>query len=259
MNWRIKKKIRALVAIKEMLNIMKSMGVLQKAVRSFKYKVILAQRCISSFLAVVHARLRVQQLQWATMHLAWAKAVAERQAKLNKTKLPATVSAVYQRLLGHYKSHHIRVPASMVRRYHNFIRSAALLPLVLDTNAEEVPCCTARMIVGQLKQQQKVARRQFISRQKVALAGNASIKEQEALLRIRMQARCLLCKVSVEEKMAHEESMLQLQRTYAKPPPFPSTMQKSSLLQMMSDYISQAAATAAASASVTLKMEVTGD
>ena len=242
-----------------MLNILKSMGVLQKAVRSFKYRVILGQRCISSFLAIARARLRVQQLQWATMHLAWAKAVAERQAKLKKTKMPITVSAVYQRLLGHYKSHHIRAPASMVKRYHNFMKSSVLLPLILDTNAEEVPCCTSLMIVGQLKQVQKELRRQFLTRRKLALAGNALIKEQETLLRIRMQARCLLCKVAVEEKMAYEESVLQLQRTYAKPPPFPSTMPKSSLLKLMSDYISQAAAAATASASVTMKMEVSGD
>jgi hypothetical protein len=106
---------------------------------------------------------------------------------------------------------------------------------------------------------QKELRRQFLTRRKLALAGNALIKEQETLLRIRMQARCLLCKVAVEEKMAYEESVLQLQRTYAKPPPFPSTMPKSSLLKLMSDYISQAAAAATASASVTMKMEVSGD
>lgn len=259
LNWRIKKKIWALAAIKEMLGILKSMGVLQRAVRSFKYRVILGQRCISSFLGVVKGRLRVQQLQWATMHLAWAKAVAERQAKLNKTKLPATISAVYQRLVGHYKSHHLRPPPHAVRRYNNFIRSSSLLPLILDTNPEDVPCCTALLVVGQLKQLQKDTRKQYIVRQKRALAGNATIKEQETLLRIRMQARSLLCKVSVEEKMAHEESVLQLQRTYAKTPPFPSTMPKPSLIQVMADYISPSAAMATASASVTLKMEVAGD
>jgi hypothetical protein len=259
LNWRIRKKIWALAAIKEMLGILKSMGVLQRAVRSFKYRVILGQRCISSFLAVVKGRLRVQQLQWATMHLAWAKAVAERQAKLNKTKLPATISAVYQRLLGHYKSHHLRPPPHAVRRYNNFIRSSSLLPLILDTNPEDVPCCTALLVVSQLKQLQKDTRKQYIQRQKRALAGNATIKEQETLLRIRMQARSLLCKVSVEEKMAHEESVLQLQRTYAKTPPFPSTMPKPSLIEVMADYISPSAAMATASASVTLKMEVAGD
>jgi hypothetical protein len=138
------------------------------------------------------------------------------------------------------------------------MKSSALLPLILDTNAEEVPCCTSLMIVGQLKHMQKELRRQFLARRKLALAGNALIKEQETLLRIRMQARCLLCKVAVEEKMAYEESVLKLQRTYAKPPPFPSTMPKASLLKVMSDYISQAAA-ATASASVTMKMEVAGD
>jgi hypothetical protein len=259
LNWRIRKKIWALAAIKEMLGILKSMGVLQRAVRSFKYRVILGQRCISSFLAVVKGRLRVQQLQWATMHLAWAKAVAERQAKLNKTKLPATISAVYQRLVGHYKSHHLRPPPNAVRRYNNFIKSSSLLPLVLDTNPEDVPCCTALLVVSQLKQLQKDTRKQYIVRQKRALAGNATIKEQETLLRIRMQARSLLCKVSVEEKMAHEESVLQLQRTYAKTPPFPSTMPKLSLIQVMADYISPSAVMATASASVTMKMEVAGD
>ena len=74
-----------------------------------------------------------------------------------------------------------------------------------------------------------------------------------------MQARSLLCKVSVEEKMAHEESVLQLQRTYAKTPPFPSTMPKLSLIQVMADYISPSAVMATASASVTMKMEVAGD
>ena len=219
----------------------------------------MGQRCIASFLAVTRARLRVQQLQWATMHLAWAKAVADRQAKLNKTKVPATTSAVYQRLLGHYKSHHIRPSPCMVRRYNNFMKSSSVFALVLDTNAEEVPCCTALMIIGQLRQLQKEARQQFNARRKVAVAANAKIKEQESLLRIRMQARSLLCKVPVEEKIKHEESVLQLQRTYAKPPPFPSTIPKSQLLQIMADYIAKADVAAVAAASVSVKMEVAGD
>jgi hypothetical protein len=41
LNWRIKKKIFALLAIKEILNISKSMGVLQRAVRTFKYALCL--------------------------------------------------------------------------------------------------------------------------------------------------------------------------------------------------------------------------
>jgi hypothetical protein len=240
-----------------MLNILKSMGVLQRAVRSFKYRVVIGQRCISSFLKTARARLRVQQLQWATMHLAWAKSVAERQAKVNKTKLPQNISAVYERLLGHYKSHHIRPPTNMVKRYSNFMKSSALLPLILDTNAEEVPCCTALLIVGQLKQLQKTIRQRFLQGRKVALAGNAKIKEQETHLRIRMQARCLLCKVPVEEKLKYEEQVSQLQRTYAKPPPFPSTIPKEHLLQLLADYVIKA--DAAATASVTLKMEFSGD
>jgi hypothetical protein len=40
------------------------------SVRSFKYRVIVGQRCISSCFAVARARLRVHQLQWAVMHLA---------------------------------------------------------------------------------------------------------------------------------------------------------------------------------------------
>jgi hypothetical protein len=240
-----------------MLGILKSMGVLQKAVRSFKYRVVVGQRCISSFLKIVHARLRVQQLQWATMHLAWAKAVAERQAKLNKTKVPAIISAVYQRLLGHYKSQHIRPPPNMVKRYNNFLKSSALLPLILDTSPEEVPCCTALLVSSQLRQLQKDIRQKFLQRRRVALAGNVIIKEQETRLRIRMQARSLLCRVPVEEKLKYEESVLQLQRTYAKPPPFPSTMAKAHVLQLMADYVLKA--DAAPAASVTLKMEITGD
>jgi hypothetical protein len=42
LNWRIKKKIFALAAIKEALNISKSMGVLQRAVRTFKYTVVMS-------------------------------------------------------------------------------------------------------------------------------------------------------------------------------------------------------------------------
>jgi hypothetical protein len=63
--------------------------------------------------------------------------------------------------------------------------------------------------------------------------------------------------VPVEEKLKYEESVLQLQRTYAKPPPFPSTMAKAHVLQLMADYVLKA--DAAPAASVTLKMEVTGD
>ncbi len=259
LNWRIKKKIWALAAIKEILQISKSMGVLQRAVRTFKYRVIMGQRCIASFLAVVRARLRVQQLQWATMHLAWAKAVAERQAKHNKTKVPPTISAVYQRLLGHYKSHHIRPSLCMVRRYNNFMKSSSLFALVLDTNAEEIPSCTAMMVVGQLRQLQKEMRQQFIVRRKVALAGNVKIKEQETLLRIRMQARSLLCKVPVEEKIKYEECVLQLQRTCAKPPPFPSTIPKSQLLQHMADFVTKADVATIAAASVSVKMEVAAE
>jgi hypothetical protein len=240
-----------------MLQILKSMGVLQRAVRSFKYRVVVGQRCISSFLHTVRARLRVQQLQWATMHLAWAKSVAERQAKVNKTKLPQNVSAVYERLLGHYKSHHIRPPKNMVKRYCNFMKSSSLLPLILDTNAEEVPCCTALLVVGQLKQLQKTIRRQFLHSRNAVLAGNARIKEQETLLRIRMQARCLLCKVPVEEKLKYEEQVSLLQRTCAKPPPFPTTMPKALVLQLLADYVFKA--DAAAAASVTLKMEFAGE
>jgi hypothetical protein len=248
----------AVGAVKEMLLILKSMGVLQKAVRSFKYRVVIAQRCISSFLAVTRARFRIQQLQWATMHLSWARAVAERQAKLNKTRMPPTVSAVYQRLLGHYKGYGIRPSAFMVKRYCNFMKSSSLLALIVDTNAEEVPCCTALLVIRQLWQLQKAMRQQFILRRKAVLEGNSGVKEKEALLRIRMKARCLLCKVSVEEKMQFEESVLKLQRTYVRAPPFPSTMPKSQILQVMAEYVTSAAA-AAAAASVTVKMEVAGD
>jgi hypothetical protein len=74
-----------------------------------------------------------------------------------------------------------------------------------------------------------------------------------------MQARSLLCKVPVEEKIKYEESVLQLQRTYAKPPPFPSTIPKSQLLQIMADYIAKADVAAVAAASVSVKLEVAGD
>jgi DNA polymerase III delta prime subunit len=259
LNRRIKKKIQALAAIKEMLTILKSMGVLQKAVRSFKYRVIVGQRCISSFLAVARARLRVHQLQWAVMHLAWAKAVAERQAKLNKTKVSPIVSAIYQRLLGHYKSNGFRPPPGMVKRYCTFMRGSELFPLILDTNAEEVPCSTALLVQEQLKQGQKDTRKQYLARREVALAGNAKIKEQEKNLRIRMQARSLLCKMSVEEKMKYEDSVVQLQRTYAKAPAFPCSMLKSQLLKLMADYVAKADAVVASAASVTVKMEVVGD
>ena len=257
LNWHIKKKIGALAAIKEMLNILKSMGVLQKAVRSFKYRVIVGQRCISSFLAVTRARVRVQQLQWAVMHLAWAKCVAERQAKQNKTKVPPTISAIYQRLVGHYKSHGFRPPPCMVKRYCAFMRGSELFPLVVDTNAEEVPCSTALLIVSQLGQSQKVIRKQYLARREVALAGNAPIQEQETNIRIRMQARSLLCKMSVEEKIKYEESISQLQRTYARAPAYPCSMLKSQLLKSMAEYVAKA--DAASAPSVTVKMEVVGD
>jgi hypothetical protein len=149
---------------------------------------------------------------------------------------------------------YIRPPPNAARRYNKFIRSSSLL-LVLDTNPEHVPCCTALLVlvVSKLKQLQKDTRNQYIVPQKRAIAENVTIKEQEPLLRIRMQARSLLCKISVGEKMAHEESALQLLRTYAKIPPFPSTMLKPSLIQVMADCISPSAAMATASASVTLK------
>ena len=72
-----------------------------------------------------------------------------------------------------------------------------------------------------------------------------------------MQARSLLCKMSVEEKIKYEESISQLQRTYARAPAYPCSMLKSQLLKSMAEYVAKA--DAASAPSVTVKMEVVGD